>query len=304
MKKIVNINSIAEMHKTLGLQPPEHPLISVISTEDYPSEMNILEHKYKLNLYVISLKQGCSGTLLYGRNKYDFQEGTLVFTAPGQVLSVESNQTDDLEGEKGWTIVFHPDFIRRSALASSISDYSFFDYEINEALHVSEKEKKMLLEFVRNMKVEITQNMDRHSQELIIINLESILKYSKRYYDRQFYTRSNLNKDYLARFEKYLKDYFDSSELLNHGLPNIQQCGEALNMSGHYLSDLLKTETGKSALEHIHLYTIEQAKNKLLGSTSSVSEIAYDLGFEYPQHFSKLFKSKTGVSPSEYRNLN
>jgi AraC-like DNA-binding protein len=159
----------------------------------------------------------------------------------------------------------------------------------------------MLLEFIKNISIEITNTTDRHSQELIIINLESILKYSKRYYDRQFYTRTNLNKDYLIEFERFLKNYFTSTELTNKGLPNIKQCGEALNMSGHYLSDLLKAETGESAKEHIHNYVVEQAKNKLLSTTSSISEIAFDLGFEYPQHFSKIFKKKTSMSPKEYR---
>jgi len=195
-------------------------------------------------------------------------------------------------------------FIRHSTLAKSISDYSFFDYEVYEALHVSEKEKRMLFEFVKNIKIEIKENMDKHSQELIAINLESLLKYSNRYYDRQFYTRTNLNKGYLVKFEKYLKEYFASAQVVDNGLPSVQQCGDALNVSGYYLSDLLKIETGKTAKEHVILYMVEQAKNKLLGSTSSVSEIAFEFGFEYPQHFSKLFKSRTGYSPSEYRNLN
>jgi AraC-like DNA-binding protein len=303
MEKIISINKISEIHQVLEIQSPDHPLVSVISLAEHPT-IKVPKGKYRVSLYMVSLKTMKSCEMLYGRNSYDYEEGTLVFTAPGQVVSFEADQENNVQVEEGWTILFHPDLIRHSILAKTISDYSFFDYETYEALHVSEKEKRILLEIVRNIEREISQNIDKHSQELININIESLLKYSMRFYDRQFYTRKNLNKDYLVSFEKYLKAYFSSSELINRGLPNVQQCGEALNMSGYYLSDLLKVETGKSAKEHIHLYLVEQAKNKLLGSTSSVSEIAYDFGFEYPQHFSKLFKSKTGLSPSEYRNMN
>lgn len=303
MSVIIDINSISEIHKLVGFQSPEHPLISILSTSDYLG-VKIPKGKYRMNLYMISLKSTQSCEIQYGRNSYDYQEGTLVYTAPGQVMSFETDQENNVPVEEGWTIMFHPDLIRLSTLANTISDYSFFDYEVYEALHVSEKEKQILLEFVNNIKREISDNIDKHSQELININLESLLKYSNRYYDRQFYTRTNLNKGYLVRFEKFLKEYFASEQIINNGLPTVQQCGEALNMSGYYLSDLLKIETGKSTKEHITLYMIEQAKTKLIGSDSSVSEIAFDFGFEYPQHFSKLFKSKTGYSPSEYRNMN
>lgn len=259
---------------------------------------------YRNELYMVSLKTIAAGQFNYGRGSYDFQEGTLVCTGPGQVMSIDEEQLDQDHGDEGWTLMFHPDLLRRSGIANTIGRFTFFDYEVNEALHLSEKEKTMLLEFVNNIRKEIGQNMDRHSQDLILINLESILKYTDRYYDRQFFTRSDESKGHLQRFERFLKDYFDSSELSQHGLPSIERCGEALNMSGHYLSDLLKAETGKSAREHIHLQLVERAKNLLLGSNASVSEIAYDLGFEYPQHFSKLFKAKTGVSPSEYRSMN
>ncbi len=303
MQKIISIDKISDIHQILEIQSPDHPLISIFSIADYPN-IKIPKGKYRVNLYMISLKTMKSCEMIYGRNSYDYEEGTLVFTAPGQVISFEEDQENNVQVEEGWTIMFHPDLIRHSALAKTISDYSFFDYETYEALHVSEKEKRILLEIVRNIEREISDNIDKHSQELININLESLLKYSNRYYDRQFYTRKNLNKDYLVSFEKYLKDYFASELLLNQGLPTVQQCGEALNMSGYYLSDLLKVETGKSTKEHIILFMIEQAKTKLLGSELSVSEIAFDFGFEYPQHFSKLFKSKTGYSPSEYRSLN
>ena len=204
----------------------------------------------------------------------------------------------------GWSIFIHPDLIRKSELGENIHQYSFFDYDVNEALHVSEKEKTSLTEIVYKIEREINQNLDRHSQNLIIHNLEAILKYCNRYYDRQFLTRTNYNKDFISHFEKYLNHYFSSNQLLEKGIPTVSECGKALNMSGHYLSDLLKIETGKTAKEHIHLKLIDKAKHKLLNSNLSVKSLAYDLGFEYPQHFSKLFKSKVGVSPSEYRTLN
>lgn len=303
MNQIFTIDNISDIHSLLGLQSPDHPLISIISIKDYPNAI-VPKGKYVLNLYMVSLKSMHSCEMLYGRNSYDFQEGTLVFTAPGQVMSFETDQVNNVEVEEGWTILFHPDLIRHDALANTITNYNFFDYDTFEALHVSEKEKRILLGILENIKTEISQNIDKHSQELININLESLLKYSNRYYERQFHTRTNLNKDFLVEFEKYIKDYFASDLILNQGLPSVQQCGKALNMSGYYLSDLLKIETGKSTKEHILLYMVEQAKNKLLSSNSSVSEIAFDFGFEYPQHFSKIFKSKTGFSPSEYRNLN
>jgi len=301
MKAIRNIHSITEFHKLLGLQSPDHPLISVIHTKDLPKKIHIQSGKYKFNFYIISLKTSCTSQFKYGRNSYDFEEGSLSFTAVGQVFDFENSEPNQLHADEGWTLVFHPDFIRYSSLAEQVDAYTFFNYEVYEALHISEKEKNILLKFIKNINVEIKNTIDRYSQELITINLESILKYSKRYYDRQFYTRTNLNKDYLVEFERFLKNYFASAELINKGLPSITQCGEALNMSGHYLSDLLKAETGESAKAHIHNYVIEQAKNKLLSTTTSVSEIAYDLGFAYPQHFSKLFKKKTAMSPNKYR---
>jgi AraC-like DNA-binding protein len=304
MKDIIKIDSISTIHKVLGLQSPAHPLISVISTKELKQKLQVSAGKYSFDLYIISLKEIGSGSFKYGRKSYDYQDSSLVFTAPGQVMQFGENDDERIQDGEGWDLFFHPDFIRHAALANTISDYTFFEYENNEALHVSEKEKKILLDFVTNIANEIDQNIDKHTQDLIIINLESILKYSKRFYDRQFYTRHSYNQDYLVKFEKFIKNYFASNQLIENGLPSVQQCGEALHLSGYYLSDLLKIETGKTAKEHILLYMVEEAKTKLLNSNSSVSEIAYNFGFEYPQHFSKVFKSKTGFSPSEYRNLN
>lgn len=285
-----------------GLPAPAHPLITII--KQWPKTNFSFENlKLTSELYLVSMKGKTKGTTFnYGRNSYDFQEGMLVFIAPGQVTSFPE-PIEELD-DTGWTIVFHPDLIRRSSLGKTIKDHTFFSYEVTEALHLSEKEKEFLIQLVEKIELELEQNIDKYSQELIIHNLETILKYSDRYYDRQFYTRANLNKDYVAKFELFLSDYFASEELTDKGIPSIKRCGEALNMSGSYLSDLLKIETGRSAKDHIHSYIIEQAKTELLGSKQPISRIAFNLGFEYPQHFSKLFKSKSGFSPSEYRNSN
>ena len=300
MSKIYNIKSISEAHRLLGVDKPTHPLISVCRHTPNMN-LNITDYKVSFGMYIISLKSDIKGSINYGRNSYDFEEGTLLFIAPEQVMSVTENPTVDL---KGWTLFIHPDLIRKSELSDKINQYSYFDYNANEAVHISEKEKHYLTDIVHKIESEINQNIDKHSQNLILHNIESILKYSERFYDRQFLTRTNHNKDFVTQFEKYLRKYFNSEELVLKGIPSVTQCGNALNMSGHYLSDLLKIETGKTAKEHIHLKLIDIAKTKLLNSSVSVKSLAYDLGFEYPQHFSKLFKTKTGISPTEYRNLN
>lgn len=300
MNKIIQIKTISEIHRFLNVEKPLHPLISVCK---HIPEMNleITNVKVSFDFYIISLKSDIKGSFNYGRNTYDFEEGTLLFSAPGQVFNITDEPITDL---KGWTLFIHPELLSKSNLHQTIQQYNFFSYDVNEALHISEKEKIILTEFVSNINNEISQNLDRHSQDLIIHNIESILKYSERFYDRQFLTRTNKNKDFISQFERYLKDYFNSESMPTNGIPTAEQCGKALNMSGHYLSDLLKLETGKTIKEHIHLKLIDKAKHQLLNSTISVKSLAYDLGFEYPQYFSRLFKNKTGMSPSEYRNLN
>lgn len=305
MTDVFNVSSIAQVHELFSFAKPVHPLISVIRywpDIDPINGVDFKEIKITSELYLMSMKGRMSGAFKYGRNSYDFEEGALVFVAPGQVLSFENTaiETDDT----GWTILFHPDLIRRFDLGKTIKDYSFFNYDVNEALHLSEKEKQFLIELVSKIEIEINQTIDKHSHELVIHNLESILKYSNRYYDRQFYTRTHVNQDFVTQFEQYLDDYFASDQLTENGIPTVQGCGKALNISGPYLSDLLKLTTGKSAKTYIHMHIIDKAKTLLLSSSSPVSEIAFSLGFEYPQHFSKLFKSKTGISPSEYRTLN
>lgn len=298
------INTIAQAHQSVGLPAPKHPLVSVVKTADYKPTIDFKGLKVINKLYQVSLKQLGCGNLMYGKNSYDYEQGTLVFTSPGQVTIFEGEMPTDNEEDTGWTLAFHPDLIRKSSLSDKMSQYSFFNYEVNEALHLSEDELKTIEDLLNKIVKEYSQNLDKHSQNLIVSNIELLLDYCTRFYDRQFYTRSNLNLDYVSKFEKLLKKYYNTNQIDDKGLPNVQYLANELNFSANYLSDLLKKETGKTAQEHIHLFVIEKAKNKLLNSNGSISEIGYSLGFEYPQHFSNLFKSKTGYSPSEFRNLN
>lgn len=302
MAEFIHVKTISQVSEFIGAPKPKHPLVNVIRPQDIKN-IDFGNTRFVFDLYQITMKSNFSGSLKYGRNSYDFQEGTIIFTSPGQTL-IFDGQHEDLSEETGWTIMFHPDLIRNSSLGRHIKEYAFFSYDSNEALHLSDDEKKSLVELVGKIETEINQNIDKHSQKLIVSNIELILDYCQRYYDRQFYTRTNLNKDFVSKFERLLIAYFNSKESVQKGLPSVGYCGKALNMSPNYLSDLLKKETGRNAQEHIHFYVVELAKNNLLSSNESISTIAYDLGFEYPQHFSKVFKAKTGMSPSEYRNLN
>jgi AraC-like DNA-binding protein len=298
------IDSISQAHQSLGLAKPKHPLVSVVYARDIKSISDFQNVKVVNNLYQITLKQAGCGTLLYGKNSYDYHQGTLVFTAPGQVTQFDGDMQSESENIEGWTLAFHPDLIRKSSLADKMSRYTFFSYDISEALHLSDDERNTVEDLLDKIIKEFSQNLDQHSQNLIISNIELFLDYCVRFYDRQFYTRTNLNSDLVSRFEKLLISYFQENKGNEIGLLSVNYCSDKLNLSSNYLSDMLKRETGKTAQEHIHLYIIEKAKNNLLNTSDSVSEIGYALGFEYPQHFSNLFKSKTGYSPREYRNLN
>lgn len=302
MKKHFNVKSISQVHQLFELEPPKHPLVSVIGTLDSKHLHSISGTPIVSNLYSISLKAGISGSCLYGRNSYDYQSGTLVFISPGQVI-----EYSEVEGEpdksESWNLLFHPDLIRRSELGKKISSYSYFNYEANEALHISNDEKKSLRQIINKIKLEYSQNIDRHSQDLIISNIKLLLDYCTRYYDRQFYTRTNLNKDIAVDFENILIKYYETKNTEQLDLPTVAYCGKEMGVSPYYLSDLLKKETGKSASDHIHIFVLERAKNNLLGTNLSVTEIAYDLGFSSPQHFSKLFKAKIGMSPRQYRKM-
>ncbi len=303
MSPIYPISTIAQVHEFMGFPPPKHPLVSVINLKDFPQDMNYGDDdRYRFELYMVSLKDGATGSMGYGRNSYDFTNGTMVFSKPNQVLASESKEI--APDAKGWVLLFHPDLIRRSELGKNIANYSYFSYDVHEALHLSEDEKETLTDLVRKIEKEYQGLIDKHSQKLIVSNIELILDYCTRYYDRQFYVRTNHNQDLISKFEALLKSYYDSNKPQELGVPSVTYCGEQLNMSPNYLSDLLKKETGKNAKDHIYSYIIDKAKSRLLGTTDSISGIAYDLGFEYPQHFSKLFKQKTGTSPVQYRSLN
>lgn len=300
MREILHINTIAEVHQYFDLPAPKHPLISLIQINGQDVNIDIEEFKYALGLYQISLKDNCPFTISnYGRNSYDYQEGTMVFTAPNQVL--EFNRRNVNKEDTGWSLLFHPDLIRKSSLGENIDHYSFFAYGTHEALHLSEDERKTMSELAQKVKAEYSNTIDAHSQRLIISNLELLLNYCLRYYDRQFFTRTNLNQDYVSQFEQVLKAYYASDKPKELGIPTVHYCAEVMNMSPKYLSDLLRKETGKGSLDHIHEFIIDKAKSILLGSTKSVSEIAFGLGYDYPQYFSKLFKKKTEMTPGEFR---
>ncbi|GEQ85002.1 AraC family transcriptional regulator [Patiriisocius marinistellae] len=300
MKEIVKLNNISEVHDYFGLEKPKHPLISILRVSNALKDIEVENFKYALNLYQIGLKDNCQFTITnYGRNSYDYQEGSIVFTAPNQVLEFERQNVN--REDTGWSIVFHQDLIRKSELGKKIDKFSFFEYASNEALHLSDQERQTITEISEKIEKEFSSNIDAHSQTLIISNLELLLNYCVRFYDRQFYTRTNLNQDIASQFEQLLKSYYIENRQLDLGIPSVKYCGEALNMSPKYLSDLLKKETGQSTQDHIHKYIIDKAKIRLLNSTKSASEIAYDLGFGYPQHFSKLFKKKTTMSPNTFR---
>lgn len=302
MSDIININTITELHDIMGFEKPQHPLISIVDFSKL-EPINLGNNiKVVSSLYSVMLKAANCGHLRYGRKTYDFQEGTLFCMAPNQAITTDG--VDEPDEYSGWGLFFHPDLIRKSALAQKIQEFTFFSYEVDEALHLSDQEKKNLSELLEKIKDEYCANLDHFSNDVILSSLELFLNYCNRYYGRQFITRSSYNKDVLSKLESLLKDYFNTDKAEQFGIPSVKYCAEQLNFSPNYLSDLIKKESGKSVQEHIHYRLIEKAKTKLLNTTNSISEIANELGFEYPQYFSKIFKSKTGLSPLEYRNLN
>ncbi|MEI6948052.1 helix-turn-helix domain-containing protein [Paraflavisolibacter sp. H34] len=256
----------------------------------------------RLGFYVVVLKQVKCGDLQYGRHYYDYQEGTLVFLGPGQVIGIEND--GELYQPQGHALAFHPDLIHGTSLGRHIQDYTFFSYHVNEALHLSERERKMVLDSFSKIQYELEQAVDKHSKKLIVTNIELFLNYCVRFYDRQFITRDNAHKGVLERFERLLHEYFGSDAPQTAGLPSVKYCADQLHLSANYFGDLVKKETGKSAQEYIQLKLIDVAKEKIFDPGKSVSEVAYELGFKYPTHFSRLFKQRTGYTPNEYRMLN
>jgi AraC-like DNA-binding protein len=257
--------------------------------------------KLHFGLYAIFLKGGHCGELKYGRNTYDYDEGTMVFVAPGQVLEV--NNAENYQ-PSGLALLFHPDLIKGTHLAKQMSQYSFFSYDSNEALHLSLKEQQIIKDLFGKLEYELNQSIDKHSKSIITNNIELLLNYCVRFYDRQFITRENSNTDILSKFEHLLNDFFQSGNKQDLGLPSVGYFAEKLNLSSNYFGDLIKKETGKTAQEYIQLKLIDVAKEKIFDTEKSISQIAFELGFKYPQHFNRMFKKSTGYTPNEYRTLN
>jgi AraC family transcriptional activator of pobA len=276
-----------------------HPLVSVVDLSKANPRQG---SRMYFGFYTIFLKDVKCGDLIYGRHTYDYQEGTLVFIAPGQVAGVNSN--GETYQPKGYALVFHPDLIHGSSLGKHIHDYTFFSYQSNEALHLSERERKIVLDCFSKIEYELQQSIDKHSKKLIVSNIELFLNYCTRFYDRQFITRDNVHKGVVERFENLLNGYFQTDKPQTIGLPSVAYCAGELNLSASYLGDLIKKETGRSAQENIQSKLIDVAKEKIFDFNKSVSDVAYELGFKYPQHFTRLFKQRVGQSPNEYRLLN
>lgn len=296
-KKILNIETISEYNNMLGVETL-HPLVSVI---DMSKVAPIRHMRHIFGFYAIFLKEVKCGDLIYGRQRYDYQEGTLVCIAPGQVLGKEDN--GEVFQPKGWALLFHPDLLRGTSLSQHMKEYHFFSYESNEALHLSEQEKETVTGCFQKILHELQHSIDRHSKRLISINIEMLLDYCLRFYERQFITRSDVNKDLLTRFEKILDTYLSDGQIRQEGLPSVKYCAGQLCLSPNYFGDLIKKETGKTAQEYIQLKLINVAKERILNPNKTISEVAYELGFQYPQHFSRLFKKLTGFTPNEYRTV-
>jgi AraC family transcriptional activator of pobA len=290
-------NSISELHRALGLPKPLHPLISLVDYSNITVDTAELEKGMLFSFYKISYKKNFTGKVKYGQNHYDFDEGGLAFISPNQVITA-------MEGEAnygGYTLLIHPDFIRGYPLGKSIKNYGFFSYGVSEALYLSDKEKQVIIGLFKNIEMELDSAIDPISQDVLVSQVELLLNYSKRYYNRQFITRKTASSELLVRFESMLADYFDTGKPLTNGLPAVDDLAAALNISAHYLSDMLRTLTGQNTQQHIHAKLIDKAKELLSASELSVAEVAYQLGFEHPQSFNRLFKSKAKLSPLDFR---
>ncbi|UTA68686.1 AraC family transcriptional regulator [Emticicia sp. 21SJ11W-3] len=276
--------------------PILHPLINVVDLSKSPL---LPKTRFMLAFYAVIIKETRCGDIRYGNQYYDYDNGTIVFFGPGQVITHEPE--GEMHQPYGTALIFHPDLIRGTSLVKHLHQYSFFSYQTNEALHVSEKERTLIDGCLANIAAEISQNLDKHSRTLIVANIELLLKYCARFYDRQFITRENVNRGLIGKFEQLLTDYLTGEKLKTKGLPSVAYFADLLHLSPNYFGDLVKKETGKTALEFIQLRLLEVAKERILDHGKSLSEISYELGFRYPQHFTRFFKQKTGVTPTQYR---
>ncbi len=302
MNDILHLKTISDLYRFLNLGYAEHPLIAIVDFS------KVIEHtsdeiKIKTDFYSIMFKNYCRNHIRYGRKTLDFQDGSLVCIPPNHIITMD-NDIEVKDDIMGWGLFFHPDLIRGSTLGTKMKDYSFFSYHISEALHLSEKEKQLLYDCILKIQAELSQNIDGYSQLLMVSNIELLLNYCTRYYGRQFITRKSANQDLVNKVESELRNYIENEDKRIAGMPSVKDLAEKVNLSPSYLSDLLRRETGLNAQDHIHYFLIEQAKSFLLQTNQSVSEIAYSLGFEYPQYFSRLFKQKTGKTPLEFRSSN
>lgn len=294
-KKLLNIETISEYNDMLGVETL-HPLVSVIDL----SRSKPMKHmRHTFSFYVVFLKDEKNCDLLYGRQRYDYQKGSVIALAPGQVIGIED--TGEEFQPQGWALCFHPDLIRGTTLGRNMKEYSYFSYEVNEALHLSEKERTVFIDCLEKIQHELQYAIDRLSKRLIATNIELLLDYCLRFYERQFVTRNQVNHDILTRFERLLDDYFTGEQAGQNGLPSVKQCANQLFLSPNYFGDLIKKETGRTAQEYIQSKLINIAKERVLDPSKSLSQVAYDLGFQYPQHFTRLFKKLVGQTPNEYR---
>lgn len=300
MRDVFRFDTISEFHRFANLPKPEHPLVSMIDYNlvRYPADCK--EIRWVQSFYSIGLKRNVSQRFNYGQQEYDFDEGVLAFVSPQQILRIEINQQADAD-PSGWLLLVHPDFLWKTSLAKTIRKYEFFGYSVNEALFLSEKEQEVMVEILRNIQREYQSKIDKFSQNIIVTQIELLLNYAERYYERQFITRRKPNHQLLNRLEAVLDSYFDDEVILEKGLPSVEYIAGSLNLSANYLSSMLKVLTGQSTQQHIQNKLVEKAKEKLSASELSISEIAFGLGFEHSSSFSKLFKSKTSLSPLEFR---
>ena len=295
MRRFETIND----YNVFNNNPTLHPLVSVVDLSKAAPRQG---SRMYFGFYTIFLKDVKCGDLTYGRETYDYQEGTLVFLAPGQVAGMNSN--GETYQPKGYALIFHPDLVHGTALGKHIQDYSFFSYQSKEALHVSEQERQMVLDFFSKIRYELERAIDKHSKRLIVSNIELFLDYCVRFYDRQFITRDKVHCGILERFETFLNNYYHSEQPQTIGLPSVAYCADQLHLSSSYFGDLIKKETGKTAQDYIQSKVIEVAKEKIFDRSKSVNQISFELGFKYPQHFTRLFKQRVGHTPNDYRSLN
>lgn len=299
METIIHLDTVDKYNQLYGLETL-HPLVSVVDLTRASKGANHIQMDY--GLYALFLKGGKECDIKYGRCSYDYQQGTIVSFAPGQIIEV--NMIENEVRPKVYGLIFHPDLIRGTSLGQNIKSYGFFSYAVHEALHLSERERSVIMDCLAKIQSELEHGIDKHSKQLISMNIELLLNYCMRFYERQFITREDVSRDILQQFESHIDTYFYNKQSQDRGLPSVKYFADSVHLSANYFGDLIKKETGKSAQEYIHFKLIEHAKDLIIQSSKTMSEIAYELGFAYPQHFGRLFKKQTGMTPNEFRAAN